>query len=271
MRGMARINEQAGRSESGHVPGKMPNWPAEFRAIPNAFLRSPLFAALGRGPRRYMERQEIVRLGGGTILYTGLQQDQSDLSVWMATLHIARQQTIAGHACRTTAYQLLGLLGRTDTGKNREILQRQLSRLSATAIEITIGEFSYEGSLIEETKRADDGSRAYLIHLNPMLVRLFQSDMTTWVNWAVRNELNSQPLAQWLHSFYATHAHPFPMKIKTIHDLCGSEARCLRDFAKNLRRSLDAVGNAVRRHGAAFTWRIDSGLVHVHHSDRASE
>lgn len=268
LQSLARINERAGRSESGHVPGKMPNWPDGVRAIPNALLRSPLFAAIGRGPRRYVERQEIGRWGDVKIRYTGPQLDQSDLSVWMAVLHIARQQTIAGgHACRVTAYRLLGLLGRTDSGKNREILQRQLSRLSATAIELNIGEYGFEGSLIDEVHR-DNVSRAYLIHLNQRLDTLFQQNMSTWVDWAVRNELNGQPLAQWLHSFYSTHAQPYSLKIETIHSLCGSEAVCMRDFSKALRKSLDAVGRALKRHGAIFKWEIHAGLVRVQRSDK---
>ena len=268
MRAMARINEMAGRSESGHKHGVMPTWPDGVRAIPNILLRSPLFAALGRGTRNYMKREEIVCLGDVKVRYTGAQLDQWDLSVWMAVLHIARQQTIDGVACRTTAYQLLKLLGRTDSGKNREILQQRLSVLSATAVEIEIAKFSFEGSLIDEATRADvraaDGSRAYSILLNPTITRLFVED-TTWISWGVRNELNSQPLAQWLHCFYATHKQPFALKISTLHSLCGSESRCLRDFTKNLRRSLSAVRSASMQHGATFDWRVDSnsGLVHV--------
>ena len=32
-------------------------------------------------------------------------------------------------------------------------------------------------------------------------------------------------LAQWLHGFYASHAKPFPIKIETLHRLCGSPFR----------------------------------------------
>ena len=262
-RRMVEINERAGRTELGLVPGKMQGWPDSVRAIPNAILRSSLFGAIAPGDRLYVERQVVATWGKVTIRYTGAQLDQSDLSVWMATLHIARHHpTAKGHACSASAYKLLQLLGRTDSGKNRDILQRQLSRLSATSLEISFDAVAYEGSLIEEVYR-DDETRAYVIQLNPRLHTLFQQDMTTWVNWGIRNQLTKQPLAQWLHSFYSTHKHPFDVKVETLHRMCGSEAVCMRGFTKSLRKALNAVSAATELHGAIFKWEINAGLLSV--------
>ena len=58
-----------------------------------------------------------------------------------------------GNECRVTAYQLLKALGKTDSGKNREILDIRLSRMKATGIDVHIGRFGYEGSLIDEVYR----------------------------------------------------------------------------------------------------------------------
>jgi hypothetical protein len=57
------------------------------------------------------------------------------------------------------------------------------------------------------------------------------------VEWAVRHELDGKPLAQWLHGFYASHAKPFPLKIETLHRICGSEAGEMWKFAQTLRKA----------------------------------
>lgn len=41
----------------------------------------------------------------------------------------------------------------------------------------------------------------------------------------MRHALDGHQLAQWLHGFYASHAKPFPIKIETLHRLCGSPFR----------------------------------------------
>ena len=35
-------------------------------------------------------------------------------------------------------------------------------------------------------------------------------------------------LAKWLHGFFATHAKPYPYKVGTLHNLCGSTDKSLR-------------------------------------------
>jgi len=260
------INELNGRSKSGHVRNKMPNWPDKARAIPNVLLRSALFSIIGRGPRRDLVDEQVQGYGNVNIRYTGTQLDQSDLSVWMTVLHLSRRQHIgAQHVCRVTAYQLLQMLRRTDSGKNRAILQRQLSLLANNLITIDNSEHTYEGSLIEELYR-EAKTQAYLIQLNPNLDTLFRDGSCTWVHWNVRNELVGQPLAQWLHGFYTSHAQPFDLKIQTIHGLCGSNAACMRDFSRALRKSLDVVARALELNREQFLWEVKDGRVRVKRS-----
>ena len=49
---------------------KLPLWPDTVRAVPNGFLRSALFGAIGKGRRRYMECEQIATLEGIEIRYT---------------------------------------------------------------------------------------------------------------------------------------------------------------------------------------------------------
>lgn len=239
----------------------LPHWQNSVRRVPNVALRSALFGAVSKGYRPYFERVKINALGGISITYTGALLDQGDLDVWETVLHLARTQEL-GSECRVTAYRLLKELGKTDTGKNRTILDRHLSRMSATALQVRVGEHSYEGSLIHEVYR-DYETRTYVIRLNPNLRVLFLADQFTDVDWAVRQGLNGRPLAKWLHGFYASHARPYDLRIETLHRLCGSRASCLSDFKKDLRRALDSVREARDAAGQPFSYSIEGSLVRV--------
>ncbi|KJV29338.1 TrfA protein [Aquitalea magnusonii] len=195
------------------------------------------------------------------MVYTGARLDQGDLDVWETVLHVARFQAL-GDECHITAYQLLKLLGKTDTGKNRGTLDRRLSRMKATGIDVQIGRYGYEGSLIDEVYR-DVETRKYTIRLNPKLRSLFENDQWTAIDWNVRRELDGQPLAQWLHGFFASHAKPFPYTVAKLHALCGSENPDLHGFKRDMRKALSAVSAASAAHDQRFIAEIRGDLVHV--------
>jgi hypothetical protein len=236
-------------------------WPEVDRGVPNAALRSALFGVIKKGARAYLERQEIHAQEGICIIYTGARLDQGDLDAWLTVLHIARTQEL-GDECRVTAYQLLKALGKTDTGSNRDTLERRLSRMKATGVDVNVGKYGYEGSLIDEVYREKE-TREYVIRLNPKLCALFEADQFTQIDWSVRHALDGKPLAQWLHGYYSSHARPFPVKVDTLHRLCGSEAALLSDFKKDLRKALDAVADAGTANGQPFSYDIRGDLVHV--------
>lgn len=240
---------------------QLPLWPEAVRGVPNAALRSALFGAIRRGARPYMERQEIHAQEGVTIRYTGARLDQGDLDAWEAVLHAVRAQAL-GDDCHVTTYQLLKSMGKADTGGNRNVLDRRLARLKATALDVKVGRYSYMGSLIDEVYK-DDETRAYVIRLNHKLRILFSDDQFTQVDWQVRHALDGKPVAQWLHGFYASHAKPYPVRIETLHRLCGSETGELWKFAQTLRKALEAVAEASEGHGQPFSYQIIGDLVHV--------
>lgn len=243
---------------------QLPIWPEPTRGVPNGVLRSALFGAIKNGKngeRRYMDREQVAALDGVEIRYTGQRLDQGDLDVWESVLHVARVQGM-GEQCRFTAYSLLKLLGKTDSGKNRDTLHARLTRLRANAVDIKQGRYTYIGGLIDEAYR-DEETKEWVVVLNPKLHALFAADQFTQVEWDVRHALDGKHLAQWLHGFYASHAKAFPMKVETLHKLCGSQATVLTDFAKTLRKSLDAVAEASEAHGERFDYEILGDLVHV--------
>ena len=240
---------------------KLPLWPEAVRAVPNGFLRSALFGAIRRGPRRYMKREQIAALEGIEIYYTGERLDQSDLDLWEMILHIARLQGL-GSECRATAYQLLKALGKADTGGNREVLHIRLMRLKATAVEIEQSRYGYAGSLLDEVYR-DKETREYVFRANPKLRTLFEPDQFTQVDWAVRRDLDGQSLAQWLHGFYTSHAQPYPTSIAKLYELSGSEAGERWKFAQTLRKNLDSLLKISAIHGQPFRYFIQNDVVYV--------
>jgi len=230
---------------------QLPLWPDAVRAVPNSFL----------GRRRYLEAEQIAAVDGIEVRYTGQRLDQGDLDVWEALLHAVRDQDL-GSECRVTSYALLKLMGKTDTGKNRKTLLTRIERLRANAIRLKQGHHVYIGGLVDEAYK-DEETQEWVIVLNPRLRALYGPDQFTQVEWAVRHELDGQQLAQWLHGFYASHAKPFPIKIETLHQLCGSEAVLMSDFAKKLRKALGALAEASVAHRASFSYEIKDGCVHV--------
>lgn len=273
MRALAK--QRAEREPPSSIPLPMnmvvqlPVWPDVVRGVPNGVLRSALFGAIRKGPRRYMEGEKVAALEGIEIRYTGQRLDQGDLDTWESLLHIVRLQE-KGQQCRFTAYAMLKLLGKTDSGGNREMLHRRLMRLKANAVEVQQGQYSYAGSLIDDVYR-DKETHEYVLVFNPKLYALFAPDQFTQIDWSVRHALDGQPLAQWLHGYYASHAQPHPMRVETLHKLCGSEAALMSDFAKTLRKALDALTEASEASGQPFSYVIDSDLVNVQKMPSATQ
>lgn len=267
---------------------QLPLWPEPVRGVPNGVLRSALFGAIKRGKRRFIEREPIACLKGVSIIYTGPRLDQSDLDVWEGALHQARTVKL-GNRIEFTEKGFLRLIGRggprgNNIGKSdREWLRKVLARLTATAVEVTQGPYTYGGSLIDEYFRDNTSSR-YVVILNPRMKALFNRDSYTRVNWGIRHALIGHPLAQWLHGFYSTHAAPIPYKVETLHRLCGSESgeRAKTDAERHkamlgwrddsLIPALCALENVSSQAGQHFAWEIGGGgLVCVNRDPTASQ
>ena len=203
----------------------------------------------------------VAALDGIEIRYTGERLDQGDLDVWESVLHAVRLQEL-GSQCRLTSYALLKLMGKTDTGKNRATLHERITRLRANAVEVKQGRYTYIGGLIAGAAK-DEETQEWVIELDAKLRPLFADDQFTQVEWSVRHALDGQPLAQWLHSFYASHARPLPMRMETLLELSGSENTEPRSSRQKLRKALDAVTEASTAFGETFSYEVRGDLVHV--------
>ena len=240
---------------------RLPRWPEAMRGVPNGVLRSALFGAVKKGPRRYMEQERIATLNDIEILYTGQRLDQGDLDVWESVLHVVRLQEM-GQQCRFTAYSLLKLMGKADTGGNRDVLHKRLLRLKVNGVEVKQKCFTYIGSLIDEAYK-DEKTHEYIVVLNAKLRPLFAGDQFTQIDWSVRHALDGKPLAQWLHGYYASHAKPYPVNVATLLKLSGSENEDASSGRQKLRKALDALTDASETNGQPFSYDVRGDLVHV--------
>lgn len=240
---------------------QLPLWPEAARGVPNGVLRSALFGAIARGKRRYIDGEQLASVEGVQVIYTGQRLDQGDLDVWESVLHAVRAQNL-GSQCRVTSYALLKLMGKTDTGKNRQTLHKRLTRLRASAVEIRQGQYLYIGGLLAGAAK-DEHTQEWVIEIDPKLRPLYARDQFTQIDWDIRHALDGKPLAQWLHGFYASHAKPFPAKAETLLKLSGSEDANPRSSRQSLRKALEAVADACKANGERFSHQIEGDLVHV--------
>ena len=235
---------------------QLPLWPEPKRGAPNAVLRGALFAAIHKD-RQYMRRKELIAAQDGiTIRYTGEQLDQTDLDVWEQALHLARQQAL-GTQCRFTEKGFLKALGRQSGKSGREWLRSAFARLTATAVEISDGRWTYGGNLLEFYRDEDTGRT--VLEINPKLAKFFGRSQWTQIDWEQRQRLRGKPLALWLHGFYASHAAPYPLTVAYLHKLSGSRTKQLRYFKKNLLQALRDLEAA----GGIKAFEIRDEIVHI--------
>ncbi len=242
-----------------HPPtfAQLPLWAEPVRVLPNAVLRSALFGAIKRGQRAYQQGVKKASVEGVIVIHTGPQLDQADLDVWLHCLYLARTGGL-GTRIQFTAGGFLKAIERGAGGKDIEWLKNAFRRLSSSVVEVADGKRAYFGPMLIGGAR-DDETGHFVIEMNPKIVSLFGTDGWSSIEFEARRALKKQPLSQWLHGFYSSHARPFPMKVETLHRLCGSENKQLAGFRREL---TEALGKLVEVTG--WTWEIDdSDLVHI--------
>lgn len=234
----------------------LPEWPVSARGVPNAILRSALFAAVQGKDRRYMKREILASQKGIKIRFTGMQLDQSDLDVWEQALEIARKHPL-GTRCEFTAHSFLKGLERSVGKQNHDWLKDALARLASALVEITVDTHTYFGTLIDEGAR-DEVTGEYVLEINPKLQALYEAGYT-YIDWRQRQALRGKPLALWLHGFLASHEEPFQLSVEYVQALSGSRNKQKADFQRKLKRALADLKDA----GLIRAGSIEKGRVRV--------
>ena len=221
---------------------QLPLWSDARRGIPNDLVRGALFTVGNcRAERAFRKNIKIATLGGVDVSYTGEELRQDDEDVFLQLVHLARLIPLGG-AIQFTAHSLLKSLEWATNKPSYDRLKRTIQRLNATGLEISSNTGGYSGSLIRNFDwREEDGSssRAWTVRLEPKIVSLFGHVKYSQIIWEKRLQLGN--LAKWLHSFYYSHAQPYPMKVETIHLLCGSTTKSRAKFRQLLKKSLNEL------------------------------
>ncbi len=235
-----------------------PGWEEGVRGTPNALLRGALFSATQGRSKRFFERELIASLDGYEIRYTGIQLTQSDLNLWETILHISRNRPL-GQESGLSLYEILKNMGRGQSSRDYERLKKSLARLRSADVEITIkGNKTYFGALCGISGELDEKTDSYRFKFSEGLICLFDKGWSK-LDYDQRKTLGDKPLALWLHGLFSSHARPYPIKVETVHKLCGSSTKNIKHFKLNLKTAL----NELVEIGHLKSFVIESDLVKV--------
>ena len=235
----------------------LPFWPDSVRRVPNLVLRNALFAATKNREFYGKELRVLASLEGHTVKATE-RMNQHDLDNLEMLLHLQREQPL-GSRVSFTAHSFLKEMGRPTGGSSHLKLHEDLFRLTRATVEIRWEKErkSYIGSLLAGFFR-DDETGLYMVTFNEDMMKLYNSGSTE-IDFEQRKRLGKANVAKWLQVFYASHDTPHPMKVTTLHSLCGSETKAIREFRRLLRASLEMLVEV----GLLTTWSIEGDLVKV--------
>ena len=230
---------------------KLELWPEEVRGVPNAILRGALFG-VSQERKVYKKRTLIAAVEGYEIRFKGETFNQTDLDVLEGMLHVAMPHPL-GKKVEFSAHAFLKALGRGTSGKHHEELKEQVMRLVTGGIEITDlkAKMTFMGTLVHKAYRDDETGR-YVVIFDKDMLALYEAGYTR-IRWDERMALGQKSLAKWLHGFYATHAAPYPYKVRTLHSISGSDDKSIRSFRQKLRKAHDELV----RVGFLEGWSID--------------
>lgn len=249
---------------------QLPIWPDAVRGGPNVLLRSAFFAGIQSRQRRTLGTQTsvekepegvvIAAQDGVSIKFAGTQLNQYDADVFFEVLHRARREHLGAIAIFSGA-SFLEAIGRTRNNLNYEDLDNSLRRLKRGTLDVSwrVGNkpYVFVGSLIDTYSR-DTETKLYRVSLSPEVKTLFATASWTQLEWEERKQLKGKHLAQWLHSYFSTHARPFPVKVAWLKEKTGSPTKQLKHFKTELRNALEALHTIL---GWTVEW--DGDLVRI--------
>lgn len=256
-RTLERFEDSVKKRESAKVY-QLSLWKDPQRAIPNEFVRSALFPAIQPKKAHYVERQRIFSQAGITITFTGKQLTQADLDVFEGIMHIARGMG-EGNKVRFTAHQLLKLIGRHTGSSQYEWLLDVLERLTATSVGITRDDQKVFWSSLLPKGSADLIDGRFEVELTREMIQLFSRGYTL-IEEGHHRRLSGKYLAKAIYRWISSHDKPYPVTVRFLHDLTGSENANLKSFRQKLKAAL----NDIKETGAIASWHIDpSDKVHI--------
>lgn len=160
-----------------------------------------------------------------------------------------------------TRLGVAGHIQRSRNNLNYEDLDNSLRRLKRGTVDVSwiIGSkrYIFVGSLIDSYIRELE-SKLYRVTLSPEIRTLFSHASWTQLEWEELMKLRGKPLAQWLHSYFSTHARPYPVTVEFLKEKTGSPMKLLKHFKVELRNALQTLQDLI---GWTVEW--DGNLVKV--------
>jgi TrfA protein len=243
---------------------QIPLWSEEHRPVLHDLVRSALFTCGQKDARMDLKAKPIYALEHIRITYTGEELRQRDYDVYLQILHLSRGTTVDNRQewVEFDARALIKLLGWTQNSRSLLELRETIRRLTACALEVTRARSKtsvpvvYGGPLLLKYAGAQEGSfdevTFWKVQINIEVAAQLKPGDYTRIDWQIRAQLS--PLEKWLHAFYSTNQNPYPMKVETIHKLCGSRMAEIKFF----RRAIKAALNRLAEVGFLASWQIDS-------------
>ena len=238
-------------------------WDETLRCMPNEIANSALFNARNRRQARvYLKQYEIAVIGNGKITFTGEELRQDDETIWLQLIHLAKERPL-GNAVDFTPFSLCKAVGWSIDGRSYERLRQCLDRLQATSLSVYSARLK-EGvslSMLPAFRWCDQTGTAlkkYQVKVAPELITLFGENHYTQLEWSQRLSL-PDGIATWLHSYYASHQKPFPVKIGTLKKGAGITTESITALRQLIEKALAKLVEV----GFLESWEIAGELVHV--------
>ena len=246
------------RLETGII--YLPTWREDRYGSPNSFLRSALFAAIQSKDRKYLEKTEVFSQQGITVTYTGRQLNQEDLTVWLALVDLMKKDPL-GKECKFTSHEILKYMNLGTGGREYERLENSILRMTACAVVIKTDRSTYGGNLIHNFV-IDEITKCYRITLNRHLIKLFDDNDWTAIDWEQRKQLKHKPLCLKLHNYYSSHEKPLPVSLEFLLNITGSTNSQKADFKRKVKAALEELVKIDFLKGSS----IERNLVNVERS-----
>lgn len=243
---------------------QIPLWSDEHRPVLHDLVRSALFTCGQKDARKDLKANPIYALEHIRITYTGEELRQRDYDVYLQILHLSRGITVDSRQewVEFDARTLVKQLRWTQNSRSLIELRETIRRLTACALEVarartrTSPPVIYGGPLLLKYAGAQEGSfdevTFWKVQINTEVAAQLRPGDYTRIDWHIRAQLS--PLEKWLHAFYSTNQAPYPMKVETIHKLCGSRMAELKSFRRAIKSALQRLTDV----GFLASWEIDA-------------
>ncbi len=244
-------------------------WADNLRQVPNALIRCGLFTVGNNKQERKVWRAAhpalIESYGSMSVNYFGEELRQDDLDVLLEMLQVARGQNVED-ALHIRPIHFINDMNWSKNSASYERLRTCIKRLQGGVMTIIVylnkertETLTYNGSLIvdsylyeNEDKRVND---RWKVSLNPKLMKFFDVNAFTRINWFHRMEISS-PLGKFLHSFFASHNGNFPIHWRKIMMISGYRAKSASAERKFKSDVLKYLGK-MKQIGAILDFEID--------------